>query len=91
MTVINKLNQTLEMLNSCESNCNTFSMDTDDLNAKQLFTKLGQDIKKCSDSLQSRINYVSSQEPQYLPGEQQAQVNQQATAMENMKNQQPEL
>ncbi|HYE09956.1 MAG TPA: DUF1657 domain-containing protein, partial [Patescibacteria group bacterium] len=36
MTVISKLNQTLEMLKACESNCKTFSMDTDDANAKQM-------------------------------------------------------
>jgi hypothetical protein len=71
------------MLKSCESNCNTFSMDTDDLNAKQLYTKLGEDIKQCTDSLQSRINYVISEEPQYQPEEQKAQVNQQAKAMED--------
>jgi hypothetical protein len=91
MTVINKLNQTLEMLKSCESNCNTFSMDTDDLNAKQLYTKVGEEIKQCVDSLQSRISYVTSQEPQYQPEGQQAQVNQQAKAMENLGNKQPDL
>jgi dihydrofolate reductase len=90
MTVINKLNQTLEMLKSCESNCNTFSMDTDDVNAKQLYTTLGENIKKCTDSLQSRINYVTSQEPQYQPEDQKAKVNQQAKAMESL-NKQPEL
>ncbi|MBI6871500.1 DUF1657 domain-containing protein [Clostridium aciditolerans] len=91
MTVVNKLNQTLEMLKSCESNCNTFSMDTDDLNAKQLYTKLGEQLKQCTDMLQSRISYVMEQEPQYQTQNQQNQVNQQASAMENMEKQPPEL
>lgn len=91
MTVINKLNQTLEMLKSCESNCNTFSMDTDDLNAKQLYTKLGEQLKQCTDMLQSRVNYVIDQEPQYQPQNQQKQVDEQSKAMENIQNQLPEL
>lgn len=78
MTVINKLNQTLEMLKSCESNCNTFALDTDDPNAKQVYTALGTQLKQCTDSLQGRINYVMSQEPQYQPQNVQNQVNQQA-------------
>ncbi|MBV7276132.1 DUF1657 domain-containing protein [Clostridium thailandense] len=91
MTVINKLNQTLEMLKSCESNCNTFSMDTDDLNAKQLYTKLGEQLKQCTDMLQSRITYVIDQEPQYQPQNQQRQVDTQSKAMENIQNELPEL
>ena len=67
MTVINKLNQTLEMLKSSESNCKTFSMDTDDQNAKQLYTQLADNIKQCSDMLEGRVNFVMSEEPQYKP------------------------
>lgn len=65
MTVINKLTQTLEMLKSCESNCNTFSMDTNDQNAKQMYKQLAQNLKQCSDMLQDRVNYVVNQEPEY--------------------------
>lgn len=65
MTVINKLTQTLEMLKSCESNCNTFSMDTNDQNAKQLYKQLAQNLKQCSEMLQGRVTYVASQEPEY--------------------------
>lgn len=65
MTVINKLSQTLEMLKSCESNFNTFFLDTNDNNAKELYKQLSQNVKQCSDMLQSRVDYVLSQEPQY--------------------------
>lgn len=65
MTVINKLSQTLEMLKSCESNCNTFSMDTNDENAKQMYKQMSDSLKQCTDMLQGRINYVADQEPQY--------------------------
>ncbi|MDP4144886.1 MAG: DUF1657 domain-containing protein [Bacillota bacterium] len=74
MTVINKLEQTLEMIKSSESNCKTFSMDTDDPNAKQLFTQVADTLKQCENMLQSRVNYVVSQEPQYQPQQQQKQV-----------------
>lgn len=65
MTVVNKLSQTLEMLKSCESNCSTFSMDTNDENAKQMYQKLAKDLKSCSQMLENRVTYVANQEPQY--------------------------
>lgn len=79
MTVINKLSQTLEMLKSCESNCNTFSMDTNDENAKQMFQKLSKDLKMCAQQLENRVTYVANQEPQYkqeLEGTQNMQASQ---------------
>lgn len=77
MTVINKLNQTMEMLKTTESNFRTFSMDTDDPNAKQLFSQLAENVKMCEGMLQSRINFVMSEEPQYQPEQQQQQIQQQ--------------
>lgn len=65
MTVINKLSQTLEMLKSCESNCSTFAMDTNDENAKQMYQKLAKDLKMCAQTLENRVTYVANQEPQY--------------------------
>ncbi|TDT58465.1 DUF1657 domain-containing protein [Fonticella tunisiensis] len=95
MTVINKLNQTLEMLKSSESNCRTFSMDTDDQNAKQMFNQIADTIKQAEDMLQNRINYVMSEEPQYQPQAQQNQAKQQQNlqALQNdvEKDEIPEL
>lgn len=85
MTVINKLNQTLEMLKSSESNCKTFSMDTDDPNAKSLFGKIAQNIKLCEDMLQSRINYAMNEEPQYRPEAIDQQTQQQIQAQQNQQ------
>lgn len=81
MTVINKLNQTLEMLKMVEANCNSFSMDTDDQNAKSMFKQIAQNVKTSSDMLQSRVNYVMSEEPQFRP------ENQQQQQMQNMQQQ----
>ena len=88
MTVINKLNQTLEMLKSSQSNCKTFSMDTDDPNAKSLFNKIAQNIKLCEDMLQSRINYVMNEEPQYRPEAIDQQIQQQIQSQQSQQQQQ---
>ncbi len=88
MTVINKLNQTLEMLKSSESNCKTFSLDTDDPNAKSLYNKIAQNIKLCTDMLQSRVNYVMNEEPQYRPEAIDQQVQQQIQAQQSSQQNQ---
>lgn len=88
MTVINKLNQTMEMLKSTESNCKTFSMDTDDPNAKQMFNQMAENMKVCENMLQSRINFVMSEEPQYQPEQQQQQIQQEIQMQQQDQQQQ---
>ncbi|ENK0836759.1 DUF1657 domain-containing protein [Clostridium botulinum] len=88
MTVINKLNQTMEMLKSTESNCKTFSMDTDDPNAKQMFNQMAENMKVCENMLQSRINFVMSEEPQYQPEQQQQQIQQEIQMQQQQQQQQ---
>lgn len=83
MTVINKLNQTLEMLKACETSCKTFSMDTDDPTAKQMYNQIAQQVKTSSDLLQNRINYVMSEEPQYNQSHQQQQIQMMQQAQNN--------
>lgn len=88
MTVISKLNQTMEMLKSTESNCKTFSMDTDDPNAKQMFNQMAENMKVCENMLQSRINFVMSEEPQYQPEQQQQQIQQEIQMQQQQQDQQ---
>jgi len=88
MTVINKLNQTMEMLTSTESNCKTFSMDTDDPNAKQMFNQMAENMKMWENMLQSRINFVMSEEPQYQPEQQQQQIQQEIQMQQQQQDQQ---
>ncbi len=88
MTVINKLNQTMEMLKSTESNCKTFSMDTDDPNAEQMFNQMAENMKMCENMLQSRINFVMSEEPQYQPEQQQQQIQQEIQMQQQQQDQQ---
>lgn len=80
MTVVNKLAQTLEMIKASECSCKTFSMDTDDPQAKKLFNQVAENLKMCEGMLQSRVNYIMSEEPQYQPQEQQKQIDQQIQA-----------
>lgn len=81
MTVVNKIQQTLEMLKMAEANCNTFSMDTDDQNAKSLYKQIAQNLKNDCQMLQSRLNFVMSEEPQY-------RQNMQPQQNQNMQNMQ---
>ncbi|ABK61506.1 MULTISPECIES: DUF1657 domain-containing protein [Clostridium] len=65
MTVINKLNQTMALLKSAESNFLTFSLDTQDPNAKQMYTQIADSLNQSINTFQSRINFVMSEEPSY--------------------------
>lgn len=78
MTVINKLSQTLESIKGAESQCRTFSQDTDDPNGKLLFNQIADNLKTCESMFQNRVNYVESQEPQYNSANVQQQIQQQA-------------
>lgn len=65
MTTINKLEQALTSAQGLASQLKTFSMDTDDQQAKQMFKQLAQTTENTAQSIQSRVNYVKEQEPQY--------------------------
>ena len=66
MTVINKLEQALNSAKSLQSDLKTFSMDTENQQAKQMFSQLSTNLENAVQMLQSRVDYVNSEEPQYL-------------------------
>ncbi|SCY69062.1 DUF1657 domain-containing protein [Alkaliphilus peptidifermentans] len=66
MTVINKLEQALTSAKSLAADLKTFSMDTEDQQAKQMFDQLSSSVENTAQMLQSRINFVNNEEPQYL-------------------------
>lgn len=66
MTTINKLEKALNDAKGLSSDLKTFSMDTDDQQAKQMFNQLATNLENVAQMLQSRIDYVNSEEPQYL-------------------------
>ncbi|RBP46802.1 DUF1657 domain-containing protein [Garciella nitratireducens] len=65
MSTINKLEQALAGAQSLASQMKTFSMDTDNQDAKQMFQQLATNAENMSQMLQSRINFVKEEEPQY--------------------------
>lgn len=65
MTTINKLEQALSSAKGLSADLKTFSMDTDDQNAKQMFNMLASNADNMAQMLQNRVNFVKSEEPQY--------------------------
>lgn len=65
MTVGQKLHQTLNSIDSACIQLKTFSMDTQDQNAKQQFIDYANQLESISQGLKNRINYTEQQEPQY--------------------------
>ncbi|WP_053956012.1 DUF1657 domain-containing protein [Inediibacterium massiliense] len=65
MTTINKLEQTLASAKGLAADLKTFSLDTDDQQAKQMFNQLSTTMENAVQTIQSRVNYVKTEEPQY--------------------------
>ncbi|KAJ53753.1 hypothetical protein BD780_002904 [Clostridium tetanomorphum] len=65
MTTMNKLEKALTDAKGLASDLKTFSMDTNDQNAKQMFNMLSTNAENISQMLESRLNFVKSEEPQY--------------------------
>lgn len=65
MTTINKLEQTLASAKGLCADLKTFSLDTNDQQAKQMFSQLSSQMENIAQMIQSRADYVKSEEPQY--------------------------
>lgn len=65
MTVINKLETALASAKGLAADLKTFSLDTDDQNAKQMFETLSTNAESLAQNLESRVNYLKTEEPQY--------------------------
>lgn len=65
MTTANKLEQALAGAKGLASQLKTFGLDTDDQQAKQMFNQLATTMENTSQSLQSRLDFVKAEEPQY--------------------------
>ena len=88
MTVGQKLHQTLNSIDSACIQLKTFSMDTQDQNAKQQFINMANQLETVSQSLKQRIDYAEQQEPQYKQYQTssgQQQMNQQHMGMNHQQ------
>jgi len=65
MTVGIKMQQTIAQAESVAASLKSFALDTQDTDASQMFTQLSQTMDNCVNTLQSRLNFVMQQEPQY--------------------------
>ncbi|TYO97292.1 DUF1657 domain-containing protein [Desulfallas thermosapovorans] len=65
MTVGTQVKQTLASLKSAQASLEMFAMQTQNQQAKDLYTKAAQQTQAIVDSLEPRINEIEQQEPQY--------------------------
>jgi hypothetical protein len=65
MTVGTKVQKTLASAESVLASLKTFALETEDQNAKQLYNNLIHCQQTIVDSLNSRLQYIQNQEPQY--------------------------
>mgnify|MGYP001309318855 CR=1 FL=1 len=65
MTVGTKMQQTIASAEGVKANLKTFALETQDQQAKQMYNQLAQSMESIISSLQSRMNYMEQEEPQY--------------------------
>jgi hypothetical protein len=60
-----KLETALASAKGLAADMKTFSLDTDNQEAKQMFNQLSNTMENVSQTLQSRLDFVKQEEPQY--------------------------
>lgn len=70
MTVMNKMETALASAKGLSADLKTFSLDTDDQNAKEMFEMLSSNAENMAQMLQNRVNYLRSEVPLYNKNQQ---------------------
>ncbi|MCL4441315.1 MAG: DUF1657 domain-containing protein [Firmicutes bacterium] len=65
MTIGTQVKQTLASLKSAQANLETFAMQTQNQQAKQMYTNAAMQTKNIIASLEPRIADIEKEEPQY--------------------------
>lgn len=65
MTVGTKMHQTLASLEGAMANMKQFALETEDQNAKEMFSSYAQQLNAICQGMAGRCNYIEQQEPQY--------------------------
>jgi hypothetical protein len=60
-----KLETALASVKGLAADMKTFSLDTDNQEAKQMFNQLASTMENVQQTLQSRVDFVKQEEPQY--------------------------
>ncbi|GED32239.1 DUF1657 domain-containing protein [Brevibacillus centrosporus] len=65
MTVASQVKQTLASLKGAQANLETFALNTQNQQAKQLYTQAAEQTKSILSSLEQRVTELENEEPQY--------------------------
>lgn len=65
MTVASSVKQTLAGLKGAQANLETFALQTQDKQAKQMYTQAAQQTQSVINSLEPRVKKLEQEEPQY--------------------------
>ncbi|WP_232699655.1 DUF1657 domain-containing protein [Brevibacillus daliensis] len=65
MTVASSVKQTLAGLKSAQASLETFAISTQNKQAKQMFTQSAQQTQSIITQLESRVQQLEQEEPQY--------------------------
>jgi hypothetical protein len=65
MTVSAQVKQCLASLKSAQASLETFALSTQNQQAKQLFTQNAQNTQSIIQTLESRVQQLENEEPQY--------------------------
>ncbi len=65
MTVGTKIQQTLASLEGAAANLRTFSLDTQNQAAKQMYQQYAQQTEQIAQAIRQRVQEIQSEEPQY--------------------------
>ena len=65
MTVSAQVKQTLASLKSAQASLEGFALNTQNKQAKQMYTQAAEDTQTIVDSLAQRVGQLETEEPQY--------------------------
>ncbi|AZS16028.1 DUF1657 domain-containing protein [Paenibacillus lutimineralis] len=65
MTVASQVKTTVASLKSAQASFETFALSTQNQEAKQLFTNAAQQTQQIVDQVNSRVQQLEQEEPQY--------------------------
>lgn len=65
MTIASQVAQCLANIEGAAANLKSFSLQTQDQQAKQMFQQLSQNMDQSAQQLRGRMDYIMQQEPQY--------------------------
>lgn len=65
MTVGTQMQQTVASCESAAASLKSFALETNDQNAKQMFQQLAEQQQTIVENLNTRLQYIQQEEPQY--------------------------